>query len=190
MTKEDKETLRKCWVMTTDHTLDEEDIKLKKAITNVLDEVSTPEEKSRWGYEYYLEHHQYNDDLDCNMNFLKDWAETLKGMGNRNYPYIYAIEKVLKELNALKKYFDKGGRLILSIEEIENKLEQTEDEQTTINLLYQKVDLLEGEIGQLKTDKQKLIGKLEETRNNLENDGYVGYADEIQEILEIAKEEK
>ena len=50
MTKEDKETLRKCWVMTTDHTLDEEDIKLKKAITNVLDEVSTPEEKSRWGY--------------------------------------------------------------------------------------------------------------------------------------------
>ena len=23
MTKEDKETLRKCWVMTTDHTLDE-----------------------------------------------------------------------------------------------------------------------------------------------------------------------
>lgn len=109
MTKEDKEILRKCWVMTTDHTLDEEDIKLKKAITNVLEEISTPEEKSRWGYEYFIEHHQYNDDLDYNRKFLRDWAETLKGLGNRNYPYIYAIEKVLKELDALEKYFNKGG---------------------------------------------------------------------------------
>ena len=39
-------------------------------------------------------------------------------------------------------------------------------------------------------DKQKLIEKLEEIRNNLERDGYVGYAEEIQEILEIAKGEK
>lgn len=45
MTKEDKEILKNCWVMTTDHTLDEEDCKLKNAITNVLNEMMTPEEK-------------------------------------------------------------------------------------------------------------------------------------------------
>lgn len=45
MTTEDKEILKRCWVMTTAHTLDEENIKLKKAITNVLNEMMTPEEK-------------------------------------------------------------------------------------------------------------------------------------------------
>ena len=30
ISKESKETLKKCWVVTTDHTLDEENIKLKK----------------------------------------------------------------------------------------------------------------------------------------------------------------
>ena len=109
MTKEDKEVLRKCWVMTTDHNLDEEQLKLKEAITNVLNEISTPEEKSRWGYEYYVENKNYNDDIDYNRDFLRSWAETLKGMGNRNYPYIYAIEKVLNEIDALEKYI-KGDK--------------------------------------------------------------------------------
>ena len=36
MTKEDKEILRNSWVMTTDHVLDEENKKLKLAISNVL----------------------------------------------------------------------------------------------------------------------------------------------------------
>lgn len=43
-------------------------------------------------------------------------------------------------------------------------------------------------IEQQKTNKQKVIEKLGETRDNLERDGFVGYADEIQEILKIAKE--
>lgn len=109
MTTEDKEILKRCWVMTTDHTLDEENIKLKKAITNVLNEMMTPEEKSRWGYEYFIEHHQYNDDLNYNRELLKDWSEHLKGMGNMNYRYAYAIDKILKELDAVEKYFNKGG---------------------------------------------------------------------------------
>lgn len=49
---------------------------------------------------------------------------------------------------------------------------------------------LETENKELKKYNQKLIEELEETRDNLERDGYVGYADEIQEILEIAKGEK
>ena len=98
MTKEDKEILKNSWVMTTDHVLDEENKKLKQAISNVLNEIMTPEEKSRCGYELYLERKQYNDDLEYNKEFLKDWAEILKGMGNRNYPYIHAIERVLREL--------------------------------------------------------------------------------------------
>ncbi len=54
ITKETKEILKNCWVMTTDHTLDEENIKLKEAITEVLNESMTSEERSRWGYEYFI----------------------------------------------------------------------------------------------------------------------------------------
>ena len=48
-----------------------------------------------------------------------------------------------------------------SKEEIERKLEQTSDDEITINLLYQKIDLLEAE-------KQKLIEKLEERIQSVE----------------------
>lgn len=109
MTAEDKEILKQCWIMTTEYLLDEENIKIKRAITNVLDEVLTPEEKSRWGYEYYIEHPQYNDDLNYNRKLLKDWSEHLKGMGNSNYRYAYAIDKVLTELDMVEKYFNNGG---------------------------------------------------------------------------------
>ena len=43
ITKETKEILKNCWVMTTDHTLDEENIKLKEAITEVLNDTMTRE---------------------------------------------------------------------------------------------------------------------------------------------------
>lgn len=99
MTKEDKEILKNCWVMTTDHTLDEEDCKLKNAITNVLNEMMTPEEKSRWGYEYFIKNKSYNDDLEHNKKLLKEWSHILKGLGNRNYSYAYAIDRVLSELD-------------------------------------------------------------------------------------------
>lgn len=59
--------------MTTDHTLDEENIKLKEAITEVLNESMTSEERSRWGYEYFIKNKQYNDDLERNKNLLKEW---------------------------------------------------------------------------------------------------------------------
>ncbi|MBR3697587.1 MAG: hypothetical protein IKM97_04945 [Clostridia bacterium] len=98
MTKEDKEILKNCWIMTTTQRLDNENMKLKSVIEKVLNENMTSEEKSRWGYEYYIENHLYNEDLDHNIKFLADWAEILKGMGNRNYPYVYAIDRVLKEL--------------------------------------------------------------------------------------------
>ena len=102
ITKETKEILKNCWVMTTDHTLDVEDIKLKDAITEVLNKTMTSEERSRWGYEYFIKNKQYNDDLEHNKNLLKDWSHRLKGFGNRNYIYAYAIDRVLKELEERK----------------------------------------------------------------------------------------
>lgn len=41
------------------------------------------------------------------------------------------------------------------IKEIDNKLDKIEDNETTINLLYQKVDLLEGIIGKQKSELEK-----------------------------------
>ncbi len=91
---------------------------------------------------------------------------------------------------------------MLSKEEIESKLEQTEDDEITINLLYQEVDLLKSELEQLETNNKKLIKKLEgdikilgnyEERKQMskeqlfENDAKWFYA---AEILEIAKGEK
>lgn len=67
---------------------------------------------------------------------------------------------------------------MLSKEEIERKLEQTEDDETTINLLYLKIDLLE-------SDKQKLIEKLEKRRK--QNNNRYGQAidnDEFPEMYE------
>lgn len=98
MTKEDKEVLKNCWVMTTDHVLDEENKKLKNVIEKVLEENMTAEEKSRWGYEYFLENHQYNDDLEFNIDILKFWSEQLKGRENANYKYAYAIDRIIKEI--------------------------------------------------------------------------------------------
>lgn len=100
ISKESKETLKKCWVITTDHALDEENIKLKKAITEVLEKTMTSRERSEWGYQYFIEHKQYNDNLEDNKELLRKWAEILKGSGNANYDYAYAyaIERVLKEL--------------------------------------------------------------------------------------------
>lgn len=100
--KETKEILKKCWVMTTDHTLDEENIRLKEAITEVLNETMTSEERSRWGYEYFIKNKQYNGDLERNKSLLKEWSHILKGQGNRNYTYAYAIDRVLRELEERK----------------------------------------------------------------------------------------
>lgn len=102
ITKETKEILKNCWVMTTDHTLDEENIRLKEAITEVLNETMTSEERSRWGYEYFIKNKQYNDDLERNKSLLKEWSHILKGQGNRNYTYAYAIDRVLRELEERK----------------------------------------------------------------------------------------
>lgn len=86
---------------------------------------------------------------------------------------------------------------MLSKEKIEKKLEQTECDEITINLLYQKVDLLENEIEQLKTDKQKLIEKLEEEHGIVKNKYsetlspyQYGKLDIIEEILSFVEGEK
>jgi len=102
ISKESKETLKQCWVITTDHTLDEENIKLKKAITEVLEKTMTSRERSEWGYEYYIEHKQYNDDLEHNKKLLRDWANILKGSGSANWSYAFAIYRVLEELEKNK----------------------------------------------------------------------------------------
>ena len=99
---EDKQILKNCWVMTTDHTLDEENIKLKQAIQNVLENTMTSREKSEWGYEYFIKHKQYKDDLEYNKQLLRKWAQVLKGNGNANYDYAYAIERVLRELESYR----------------------------------------------------------------------------------------
>lgn len=98
ISKETKNILQNCWVMTTTQKLDDENKKLKEAITEILDKTMTPAEKSEYWYNYYIEHNQYNDDLEYNKKLLKDWSNILKGMGNRNYPYCYAIDRILAEL--------------------------------------------------------------------------------------------
>lgn len=98
ISKETKNTLQNCWVMTTTHELDNENRKLKEAITEILDKTMTATEKSEYWYKYYIEHKQYNNDLEYNKKLLKDWSNILKGMGNRNYPYCYAIDRILAEL--------------------------------------------------------------------------------------------
>lgn len=98
ISKETKQILQNCWVMTTNNELDNENIKLKEAITEILDKTMTAKEKSEYWYKYYIEHKQYNDNLEYNKELLKDWSNILKGMGNRNYPYCYAIDRVLAEL--------------------------------------------------------------------------------------------
>lgn len=103
ISKEIKQILQNCWVMTTNNELDNENIKLKEAITEILDKTMTAKEKSEYWYKYYIEHKQYNDDLEYNKELLKDWSNILKGMGNRNYPYCYAIDRVLAELERSDK---------------------------------------------------------------------------------------
>ena len=102
ISKETKRTLQNCWVMTTNSKLDKNNIELKKAIEEVLDKTMTSTEKSEYWYKYYIEHKQYNDDLEYNKSLLKNWSNTLKGMGNRNYPYCYAIDRILTELERSK----------------------------------------------------------------------------------------
>ena len=93
---------------------------------------------------------------------------------------IVEIPKNTSYLSLVCFFMDKDGfnanNQILGIKPIKEKKKELEQ--------------LETENKELKKYNQKLIEKLEETRDNLERDGYVGYADEIQEILEIAKGEK
>lgn len=102
ISKETKRTLQNCWVMTTNNKLDKNNIELKKAIEEVLDKTMTSTEKSEYWYRKYIERKQYNDDLEYNKILLKDWSNVLKGMGNRNYPYCYAIDRILTELERSK----------------------------------------------------------------------------------------
>lgn len=75
---------------------------------------------------------------------------------------------------------EKEALLILNNIEC-NRLSDTENEAIVI---------ISNLIEKLESNKQELIEKLEETRNNLKKDGFIGYSDEIQEILEILKGEK
>lgn len=81
---------------------------------------------------------------------------------------------------------------MLSKEEIESKLEQTEDDEITINLLYQEVDLLKSELDQLETNNKKIIEKLEEVINDddMSDVEYQMKRELAIEILKITKGEK
>lgn len=81
--------------------LKQENEKLKKD-NNEYRKIMTSTEKSEYWYKYYIEHKQYNDDLEYNKSLLKNWSNTLKGMGNRNYHYCYAIDRILEELERSK----------------------------------------------------------------------------------------
>ena len=54
ISKETKNTLQNCWVMITDSNLDENNLKLRKAITEILDKTMTSTEKSEYWYKYYI----------------------------------------------------------------------------------------------------------------------------------------
>lgn len=45
---------------------------------------------------------EYCGKIINNKKILKDWSNILKGMGNRNYPYCYAIDRILEELERNK----------------------------------------------------------------------------------------
>lgn len=98
ISEETKRTLQNCWVMNTNSKLDKNNLKLKEAIEEVLGKTMTSREKSEYWYKQYIKQKQYNDDLEYNKTLLKDWSNILKGMGNRNYPYCYAIDRILEEL--------------------------------------------------------------------------------------------
>lgn len=102
ISEETKRTLQNCWVMNTNSKLDKNNLKLKEAIEEVLGKTMTSREKSEYWYKQYIKQKQYNDDLEYNKTLLKDWSNILKGMGNRNYPYCYAIDRVLTELERSK----------------------------------------------------------------------------------------
>lgn len=81
ISKETKNTLQNCWVMTTNHELDNENRKLKEAITEILDKTMTSTEKSEYWYKYYIEHKQYNDDLEYNKKNIKRLVKYFKRYG-------------------------------------------------------------------------------------------------------------
>lgn len=68
-------------------------------------------------------------------------------------------------------------------EEIDKQLDMTEDDTITINLLYQKVELLE-------TILDKVTDELKELERELKDDGYDYYEKELQKILNIIEGEK
>lgn len=91
-------------------------------------------------------------------------------------------KEALRLYNTIMQILDKNEQLE-TVKNIKEALELANvDIKTLVHFKY--------ENKRLKANNQKLIEKLEETRDNLERDGYIGYADEIQEILEIAKGEK
>lgn len=128
ITKASKDILKNAWVMTTSHELDEENQKLKEAITEVLCKTMTRQEYSRYWYDYYIEHKQYNKDLDYNREKLKDWAENLKEMGNANYHYAYALDRVNEEIDILNKMVNIMAEMIKTYDSDENIIELVREE--------------------------------------------------------------
>ena len=73
ISKETKNTLQNCWVMTTNNELNNENRKLKEAITEILDKTMTSTEKSEeWYFEYGTpEDNSYNYCPKCGAKIAK-----------------------------------------------------------------------------------------------------------------------
>ena len=107
-----KDVLKNAWVMKTNNILSSEEEKLKEAITEVLCKTMTRQEYSRYWYDYYIEHKEYNEDLEYNREKLKGWANNLKEMGNANYNYAYALDRVNEEIDILNKMVNMMAEMI------------------------------------------------------------------------------
>lgn len=80
MNEEDLEILKKCWVMTTDHVLDENNSKLKKVITKILNKES---EKNIINYEAEYEKKLYQQRKEIEHEWQSKFQNELERASER-----------------------------------------------------------------------------------------------------------
>ena len=93
ISKETKNTLQNCWVMTTNHELDNENRKLKEAITEILDKIISDIEKRLDDKKIKLNLTSAAKDYIINNSFDEKYgARPIKRFVSRNLETLLATE--------------------------------------------------------------------------------------------------
>lgn len=82
--EEDIKVLKKCWVMTTDHVLDDENKKLKNAIEHLLEEYQEQSEENYKMSEWLVEKQKKIEELE-KMVDLMSWTMTHEDVPQDEY---------------------------------------------------------------------------------------------------------